>query len=459
MKNKIYTILLASILAMSMIFSGCGNSADTDITEENSEETLAEETDSVSANEVPVEESVEVAYVTLSYTVGIISVNDNEILACDAQGDSFSLTLAETLSDDEAALITEGAVLVVSESVEEGSNPARTEGETYALTVVSVEPVTDTAVAAPVSDAVFYAVNGFKVESVDAVVKYAKSSVNLRKGPGTDYDKAGALSFAEEVTVTGVADNGWYQIAYFDGFAYVSNSYLVDEKPESSGNTGSGVSGNVKTATSGDCTYITEVDGFKIPNRFRVGSVHLLRAINLGADFVYGDMQISQETFYSFTLEELKDPSSITDLAAHYYMTGEAKPNAGGNDNPPAENDKGGDIEPSYCYEIVDLINQLRADEGMDSLNWDDDMAATALERAGELVNDFSHNGMRNCTSEIITMDSRDGVSKWYNNFYNSPAHHAAMINSYDKRVAAAHCKVNGANYVVVIFDIEYENQ
>ena len=456
MKKRIFITLFASILAMSMMFSGCGKSANSDVAKEETDESTlpVETTESVSVTEV----TAEVSNVTISYTVGIISAKDGEILACNAQGDPFSLTLAETLPDDEAALITEGAVLEVSESVEKGSSPTRTEGEVYSITVVSVESVTDAATVKSVSDAVFYVVNGFKVKSMDAVVKYAKSSVNLRKGPGADYDKVGALSSAEEVTVTGVADNGWYQIAYSDGFAYVSNSYLVDEKPASTGNTGSGVSGNVKTATSGGCTYITEVDGFKIPDRFRVGSVHLLRCIDIGGDFVYGDMQPSQETFYSFTLEELKDPSSITDLAAHYYTTGDAKPDAGGG-NPPTENDKGGDVEPSYCYEIVDLINQLRADEGKEPLTWDDDMAATALERAGELVNDFSHNGRRNCTSEIITKSSRDGVSNWYNNFYNSPAHRAAMINSYDKSVAAAYCKVNGSNYVVVIFDIGHENQ
>ena len=452
MKKRIFITLFASILAMSMMFSGCGKSANSDVAKEETDESTlpVETTESVSVTEV----TAEVSNVTISYTVGIISAKDGEILACNAQGDPFSLTLAETLPDDEAALITEGDVLEVSESVEKGSSPTRTEGEVYSITVVSVESVTDAATVKSVSDAVFYVVNGFKVESMDAVVKYAKSSVNLRKGPGADYDKVGALSSAEEVTVTGVADNGWYQIAYSDGYAYVSNSYLVDEKPASTGNTDSGVTGNIKTATtSTGYTYIIEVDGYKIPSRIRVCGTSLLRASNLGGDFVYGDME-PNETFYSFTLEEVKNPSSVTDLASHYYATSTTNPNppSGGNDDSSSGNESSGDIEPSYCYEIVDLINNMRADEGKDPLNWDDDMAATALERAKELVDDFSHNGSRNCIIEIITMDSRDGVSNWFNNFYESPGHHASMGNASAISVAAAYCKVNGYNYVVVIF-------
>lgn len=61
---------------------------------------------------------------------------------------------------------------------------------------------------------------------------YAKSSVNLRSGPSTSYEKIGSLQTNQEVTVTGQAENGWYQIAYQDGVAFVSNSYLNDNKIE-----------------------------------------------------------------------------------------------------------------------------------------------------------------------------------------------------------------------------------
>ena len=69
----------------------------------------------------------------------------------------------------------------------------------------------------------------FKVTEMSAV-KYAKSSVNVRKGPSSDYEKIGMLSTNQEVVVTGQADTGWYQIELDGEVAYVSNNYLVDEK-------------------------------------------------------------------------------------------------------------------------------------------------------------------------------------------------------------------------------------
>ena len=65
-----------------------------------------------------------------------------------------------------------------------------------------------------------------------SATKYAKQSVNIRKGPGTDYEKIGSLTMNQKVTVTGQADNGWYRISYNGGDAYVSDKYLVDNKIE-----------------------------------------------------------------------------------------------------------------------------------------------------------------------------------------------------------------------------------
>ena len=65
-----------------------------------------------------------------------------------------------------------------------------------------------------------------------SAIKYVKQAVNIRKGPGTDYDKIGSLTMNQEVKVTGQADNGWYRISYNGDDAYVSNKYLVDNKIE-----------------------------------------------------------------------------------------------------------------------------------------------------------------------------------------------------------------------------------
>ena len=59
---------------------------------------------------------------------------------------------------------------------------------------------------------------------------YAQQAVNLRQGPGTNYDKTGSLSTNQSVEVTGYVEtsNGqWYQLS--DG-AFVSSKYLKDTK-------------------------------------------------------------------------------------------------------------------------------------------------------------------------------------------------------------------------------------
>lgn len=60
---------------------------------------------------------------------------------------------------------------------------------------------------------------------------YATTSVNVRKGPSTDFEIIGSLKFGQEVTVTGQADTQWYEIQYSEDKAFVSNKYLQDEKP------------------------------------------------------------------------------------------------------------------------------------------------------------------------------------------------------------------------------------
>lgn len=73
----------------------------------------------------------------------------------------------------------------------------------------------------------------FTVEPYNpAKTMWATSKVNCRAGAGTSYQKVGSLKKHEEVKVTGVASNGWYEITKEDGTKiYVSNKYLSEENP------------------------------------------------------------------------------------------------------------------------------------------------------------------------------------------------------------------------------------
>lgn len=65
----------------------------------------------------------------------------------------------------------------------------------------------------------------------EPAVMYASDSVNVRQGPSTDFEIVGFLNSGRDVTVTGQADTGWYEILYNEDKAFVSNKYLQNEKP------------------------------------------------------------------------------------------------------------------------------------------------------------------------------------------------------------------------------------
>ena len=63
------------------------------------------------------------------------------------------------------------------------------------------------------------------------------SDVNVRSGPGTDYDKIGAVREKEIVVITGVSADGWYQIEYdgAEGFIYGKYVTVAEMKEEEPG--------------------------------------------------------------------------------------------------------------------------------------------------------------------------------------------------------------------------------
>lgn len=50
-------------------------------------------------------------------------------------------------------------------------------------------------------------------------------TLNVRSGPGTDYDRLGVLQDGAAVTLTGM-DSGWFKIDYNGGSGYVSSDYV-----------------------------------------------------------------------------------------------------------------------------------------------------------------------------------------------------------------------------------------
>lgn len=93
---------------------------------------------------------------------------------------------------------------------------------------------------------------------------YAKSAVNVRDLPSTDGKKIGSLKASQEITVTGKCDQtGWYRFDWNNTTGYVSDKYIVSEKPAvntvASANNSSNTAGNQYASNKVDDTFgITE---------------------------------------------------------------------------------------------------------------------------------------------------------------------------------------------------------
>ncbi len=118
---------------------------------------------------------------------------------------------------DITSVLTPYATAVPTPSPE----PDKTQAETTATaSPVSTEVPTETPVATTAEEG---------ITAVDDHV-WTIGSVNMRKGPGTEYEKVGVVPVNTEVHRTGICDNGWIRIEYKDITAFISGKYTTSEQ-------------------------------------------------------------------------------------------------------------------------------------------------------------------------------------------------------------------------------------
>ncbi len=66
---------------------------------------------------------------------------------------------------------------------------------------------------------------------------YANSLTNVRSGPSASYSKISSLNLGSQVTITGKASNGWYEITLDGKKGYVSSTLLQSTKPQAKATT------------------------------------------------------------------------------------------------------------------------------------------------------------------------------------------------------------------------------
>ena len=160
----------------------------------------------------------------------------------------------ETTSNETASTETTSVTATEATSVESTETTVAeptvepTEAPTETAPVESPAPAVEPT-AAPVEPT---AVSTGYTYSELSQTMYAKSAVNVRDLPSTDGKKIGSLKASQEITVTGKCDQtGWYRFELNNTTGYVSDKYIVSEKPVSNVTTAgnSNTAGNTTAAT------------------------------------------------------------------------------------------------------------------------------------------------------------------------------------------------------------------
>lgn len=401
MRKKKWNELIIALM-VAMVFCGCGKNQETDsaVIENEINEEVEEE---------PEEQEPE--YETVSYSVVVASENEDGTYTAYDADNTYILTLDENLPEDQRAEVTVGAAISISTEVEKAAENEKTEvsesesesdpenEEESAPVLVQVTAVADISEeeAADLTYATFEKINGFSVEELTDTPMYANQTVNVRKGPSEDYEQLGSLSWGDEVTVTGIASTGWYQIRYNDEIGYCSNNYIVNDKPV-----------KTQTASAGSSTSTSDLQG----------------ALNALISMGYSEEQAK------IMIESQFGEGSSAGLVAS------------------TSSDAGAEKETTLCPELADAINVGREAEGLDALVWDDSLATIAEERSKAITIDLSHRG--SSTLEMLTKSQSGEVQTWYNNFYNSSTHRIEMMGKSKTKIGAAYCYYKGSYYVIV---------
>lgn len=264
--------------------------------------------------------------------------------------ESTEVTTTEAATTEPAVEPTEAPT--ESEAAPTETAPAESPSPAVEPTAASVEP---TAVS-----------TGYTYSELNQTM-YAKSAVNVRDLPSTDGKKIGSLKASQEITVTGKCDQtGWYRFELNNTTGYVSDKYIVSEKPAV--NT---VVANTATAgnsnTAGNTTAATQQ--------------------NTAAPAATPAPAQTTTT-------------GTTDTSGEYF-------------------------DRNMAEQVFALVNEERVANGIPALIWSEDVYNIAVQRCYE--NDI-HAGMRAGTSENQS-EGQQTAEEIYQGWHDSPGHHDNYMN------------------------------
>ncbi len=212
----------------------------------------------------------------------------------------------------------------------------------------------------------------FTVEDMSTTM-YATETVNVRSGPGANYDKVGRFSTGDAVTVTGRASTGWFRVLIDGKTGYVSNAYLSDTKPQPVTTTKRDTSTTVEDPdiTLDDEYTVGEFEGFGDPikdngleytvskiydSRYETVMRQILEGIQNLMPTIYVDPIIEADELNDFVAQILPmlnvEYCYVKSIKAFKYTSGE---NYG---------KLNGVVVEYYCenvFEALDMVSELRS--------------------------------------------------------------------------------------------------
>ena len=281
---------------------------------------------------------------------------------------SVESTVESTTEATVAEPTAEPAVEPTEAPTESEAAPTETPAESPAPAVEpTAAPVESTAVS-----------TGYTYSELNQTM-YAKSAVNVRDLPNTDGKKIGSLKASQEITVTGKCDQtGWYRFELNNTTGYVSDRYIVSEKPAvntvASTNNSSNTAGNQYASNTVDDTFgITEE---QIENFMKT----------------HGDGATGNTT-------------TITSKDAYF--------------------------DRAMAEQVFAMVNAERSAAGIPELTWSEDLYNIAMERCHE--ND-GHAGVRPGTGENCQTgafgDDNANATTIHQNWKNSQGHYDNYMNT-----------------------------
>ena len=279
---------------------------------------------------------------------------------------SVESTVESTTETTVAEPVTESTVEPTEAPTE--TAPAESPAPTVEPTTASVEP---TAVS-----------TGYTYSELNQTM-YAKSAVNVRDLPSTDGKKIGSLKASQEITVTGKCDQtGWYRFELNNTTGYVSDKYIVSEKPVN----------NVAATGNSNTTG----------NQYASNTV----------DDTFG---ITEEQIENFMKTHGDGGTGNTgNTVVGNTITG----------NLSAENDY---FDRAAAEQVFASLNAERTAAGIPALIWSEDLYNIAVQRCYE--NDI-HAGMRAGTSEKLTVGNGCDAATIHQKVHDSEGHRNNYMNS-----------------------------